>query len=769
MVVLFTLNGVWKALRDGSNRIEDWLPRGFQESLELEWFRSQFGGDSFLMISWQGCEIAPNANAESTTSRFADLLRKSGVEAGQPAFFSQVFTGDDALRMLAKQAVGIDRQEAIKRLGGWMIGRDGKSSCIVTVLSDAGLQHDRAAIEAVYEAAAQTGDAALLSTENLHVAGPAIEALEIERSSHRFLLPLNLACYAVCAILMLFTFRSRAVTCLVLANAIASQLLLLAVVGYSPWCRLDSIMLIAPSLIFVLSVSAAVHLVNYYRDAVLAVGLERAAWEATRSAAAPTLFASLTTAVGLLSLTVSMLVPIRNFGIYSAVGVLLSLGLSATLPWQLRALVPAGWASQPSSQGWWMPRSDKVVQGVVRYRWLILSVGWIVFMMGSWGVTQLQAMIRIHDFFLPKSKLVEDYAWLQQTIGPLAPIEIVAKIPQVASPTLLDQLRAVERIQQTVAADTSIHATASAVNFAPPLQSFKRTSLRGVAHRTLLNERMADIHQDFIDAGFLRMTLDQYLWRISARVFSSDEVDYARLIGNLKSELATLTQLFAEDGLSGVEFTITGGVPVMQKAQDQMLDDLINSFLCSTVLITCSMICLFTAWAVVEPGFWSRPLRCWSACVLSGLLAMIPNLLPVVVVFGAIGMMGVTVGVGSMLTATVAMGIAVDDTLHFLTWYHRSRRMCNSRQDSVVFALTRCARAMSQTTAIFVFGLAVFTLSPYLPTARYAGIMCSMLSIALVADLIVLPALLLSPVGRVFDLGHERRAVSDTQRPEICP
>ncbi len=767
LVVLgLALNGTWRAFRDGSNRIEDWLPRGFQEARELQWFRQHFGGDSFLMISWEGCELVPqreetdSSEPPSLMSKFSEALRQASVGPGHEPFFSQVITGEDALNRLTNMSLGISRAEAIDRLKGWMFGADGKTSCIVVVMSDAGLQMDREAIDAVNRAANQSLAPSGISLEKLHIAGPAIEALEIESSSHKFLIPLNTACYVVCSLLMLLTFRSFIVTGLIVTNAILCQLLFLAVVGYSPWCKLDSIMLIAPSLMFVLAVSCAVHLVGYFRDAVSLHGHAQAPWQTLRMAAAPSLFSALTTAIGLMSLMISMLVPVQNFGIYSAIGVMLSLVLLSTLPWQLERFVPASWAQQQVDEHQRYSRLSQLAAIGISYRvWPVLMMTLLIFVVGISGLLQIRAKIRIHDYFLPGSKLVQDYAWLEERIGPLAPIEIVLRLTNGSRLPLTEQLLITEEIQQVVAGTPGINTTASALNFAPKLDTLRQSSLRGVAQRTLLSKRVEEIRETLIDLGFLRVLDTDYLWRISARVFSADKIDYSALIEEMKLRVHSRISQVAGADPTKLEIAITGGVPVLQKAQDQMLADLISSFICSLFLILGAIILLFFYWAWMD----QRPtgimglVKSIIICIAAGMLAMIPNVLPVIVVFGAIGLMGINVGMGSMLTATVAMGIAVDDTLHYLTWYHRSRRSGKSRKASVAAAFEQCAKAMLQTTAIFVFGLAVFTLSPYLPSARYAAIMCSMLFIGLIGDLVVLPAILLSPLGRALDLGNSRR------------
>ena len=130
---------------------------------------------------------------------------------------------------------------------------------------------------------------------------------------------------------------------------------------------------------------------------------------------------------------------------------------------------------------------------------------------------------------------------------------------------------------------------------------------------------------------------------------------------------------------------------------------------------------------------------------------MIPNLLPCLAVFGAMGWTNVRMDIGAMLTASVALGIAVDDTLHFLVAFRRRLAAGASRAEAVLFAYQHNGAAMIETSLICGLGLLVYAYSPFVPIARFAWLMFTMLSAALVGDLVVLPALLMSTLGRLFE------------------
>ncbi len=129
---------------------------------------------------------------------------------------------------------------------------------------------------------------------------------------------------------------------------------------------------------------------------------------------------------------------------------------------------------------------------------------------------------------------------------------------------------------------------------------------------------------------------------------------------------------------------------------------------------------------------------------------MIPNVFPPLVIFGAMGWLGLKIEIGSVMTASVALGIAVDDTIHFLTWYRRATRMGMGRSKAIRYAFDHCAKAMIDTTLICGLGVAPFLFSVFMPTVRFSRLLLILLVTALVGDLLLLPAILASPAGFLF-------------------
>ena len=178
--------------------------------------------------------------------------------------------------------------------------------------------------------------------------------------------------------------------------------------------------------------------------------------------------------------------------------------------------------------------------------------------------------------------------------------------------------------------------------------------------------------------------------------------------------------------------TYTGMTPVVYMAERALLDGLVESFFGAFLMIAAVMSVVFRD-------------------VLAGLLTMLPNVFPMTVVFGLMSWLGITLDIGTMMTASVAMGVCVDDTVHFANWFRRGLRAGAGRAATpCVMAFENSAGAIYQSTAIVALGLVTFALSTFMPTRRFGLLMFTLLGCGLVADLALTPVILAGPLGRFF-------------------
>jgi uncharacterized protein len=156
-------------------------------------------------------------------------------------------------------------------------------------------------------------------------------------------------------------------------------------------------------------------------------------------------------------------------------------------------------------------------------------------------------------------------------------------------------------------------------------------------------------------------------------------------------------------------------------------------------------------------------------------MTMLPNVWPIAIVFGMLGWLGIKVDIGTMMTASVAMGVCVDDMVHYCNWFRRGTRMGMTRHQAVVFAYENCAVPMYQSSAIVAFGLLTFGLSNFIPTVRFGVLMFALLALGLFSDVVLTPAMMAGPLGYFFTAkpkkkkGEDDRAIIDEMPMEHEP
>jgi predicted RND superfamily exporter protein len=496
---------------------------------------------------------------------------------------------------------------------------------------------------------------------------------------------------------------------------------------------LNAILIVLAPLVFVLTVSGGVHLVNYYFDEVGSRGPDGAASRAMRKGWAPCLLCATTTAIGLASLTVSDIVPVKHFGAFAAIGVmvtvfLLFLVMPGAMDVVSRRFRPrsAGKATAADASG--------IPSGAGRWRLLVAAIGrwhvgialfFVVFMLAAGcGLQWLETSVSVRNLLVSQTEALRDYRWLEEHVGPLVPIEIIVHFDRDCQLEMLRRVELLVRVQQEVDKFEMLEGTTSVATFLPPIP--EPGGLRNTIRRSILQTRLEGRRLELIASHWLSETNGRQSWRITTRLPALGDVDYGLILERLRQHVDPLLRRDA-----GVEATYTGIMPLIYEAQRALLRDLFRSFLTAFVLVTIAMTLVLRS-------------------VPAGLVAMLPNMFPALVLFGSMGWLRVKADIGSVMTASVALGIAVDGTIHFLSWYRRETAAGLLPQQAVARTFRHCGRAMTQTTIICGLGLLAFAFSGFVPTRRFAWLMLALLMAALAGDLILLPSLLVGPFGGLF-------------------
>lgn len=825
LVVLFLLpvmsRGARKALVSNDNNVHDWLPDTYVETTDFNWFQEHFQNETFVLISWDGCtledprlellakklvppatepveNVGPLKKPEPIPWYKDFFFAKWFTRADRPSLtptgplFQSVETGRRLMDRLTLPPLSLSEDEAMGRLRGLFVGPDNKQTCAVVTLTPEGKRDLRVTLNKLYSV---TEDELGLPRERVRMGGPPVDNVAISVEGERTLIRLFIPAGIVGLSLAFWCLRSVRLTTMVFSAALYAGAVSLAIVYYSG-ATMNAIMLTMPAVVYVAGVSGAIHFANYYRDSVAESGVEGAPARALKHSWLPCSLSAGTTAAGLVSLYTSDLVPIRSFGIYSAAGVIATLGL-------LFLFLPAWmqlWPMRPHSllDGDQVKTEDialpvrwrKFLQGVLNhYRLVFVGLACLMVVCGI-GLTKINTSIKLTKLFSPDAAIIHDYEWLEEKLGPLVPMEVVLKIDNTRCKlTFLERMELTERVQENMRDIPDIGSTMSAVTFAPSLKIKRKGPLisKSMA-RNALNTKLEQHREEYVEGDFLDTDGDFDLWRISARVGALNDVDYgefkndiaARVEPILRAERERLAKKAetsaakvaeapappaeaattvaagaaaaaagtnpeppatanADDQVAqagqpddmGIRAVYTGLVPVVYKAQREMLNGLAWNFVTD----------LLTIASVMTLVFWD---------LSAGLILLIPSVFPMVIVFGMMGWLGVVIDVGTIMTPTVALGVSVDDVVHFLIWYRHGLADGKSRKEAVMLAYEGCARAMYQSWAVLGLGLAVFALSSFVPTQRFGALMFLLLTAALIGNLLMLPAVLSSPIAYFF-------------------
>lgn len=210
---------------------------------------------------------------------------------------------------------------------------------------------------------------------------------------------------------------------------------------------------------------------------------------------------------------------------------------------------------------------------------------------------------------------------------------------------------------------------------------------------------------------------------VTLNAYNAGSYQYQVFFEELSAEI---DQVFAPlyDRYPGMEVTVTGSVPLMMRAMDEIAQSQYSSFLLALAVISVIMILTLGS-------------------VQAGLIAIIPNLIPALLAFGSMGLLNIPLDTDTLLIAPVIIGIAVDDTIHFMTHYRVELIKERNMQKALNSTIREVGRAVLFTTMVLGLGFALLSFSEYLGMAKIGAFGAMAIFVALLCDLLLLPALLM--------------------------
>jgi predicted RND superfamily exporter protein len=536
---------------------------------------------------------------------------------------------------------------------------------------------------------------------------------------------------AMIALILAISFRSPVGVLLPVLNVSMAVIWTIGFIGFTG----RSISLVSsmlPPLLVAVGSAYSIHVVADFFDVFRREGNAKQAMLVTmREVAMPVLVTALTTVIGFASLTLNEIPNIRTMGMFAATGVVFCALIALTVIPALLSYVRSPRAAGRKRRS--SPVVDRVIDRAGHFagaRGLVVIVGTAVLLIVAViGLLRVKADTDMLSFFRPDSEIRVTTDLIAEHLAGASTFYLAVDGKEPNSMTRPDVLRAIDDVQRYMESLPGIDKTASVVDQVKLL------------HRALNDDDPAfeiiPEDQGIIDEEILLFSISHDPTAIERYVngdFSQLSVFVrSRLVGSseISETLEQIEEYAAQRMPAGVTARPTGTIVVMTASMQAVVAGQRNSLVMAMGIVLLLMTLLF------------RSLR-------AGLLAMIPNLVPILLLFGIMGWSGITLNIGTSIIAAMVIGIAVDDTVHYLVRFNRAVRRGRSQQEATLDAMNEAGKPIIFTSMTLCLGFMIMIASDFEVT-RWVGMLTAITMItALLADLLVLPAVLLKlpPVFR---------------------
>ena len=505
----------------------------------------------------------------------------------------------------------------------------------------------------------------------------------------------------------------------------------LATLGFAGWIGIEMNVLtaIVPQFLIALSMAVAVHvLASFYQ--FLDQGLNHI--EALKLAAeknwVPTILTSLSTAIGFLSFTTSGLPPIAKMGIMSGFGTVFAWFVSFTLLIPILALVrfkrieKSNSTQEPNLEETFVvsERASKAVDFVYKFRFLIIVFFTALGLASAALTVNLVASSDPFKYFQKSNSIRQANDFIEKDLGGISGVEMMVHsgVPEgVKDPVFLNK---VEDFQKWIEDKEVFTSVISVVDI---LKEMNQVLNGGLKENYVLPEsKDMTAQQLFLYTMSLPQGMD-----INNRVsIQNDSLRMTAMttVHESNAFLALVDELEKEGQRRGLTVEVTGKIPLYQANNEIVVESFVVSMSLAIVLIALLLILGLRSLKV-------------------GLISVIPNSMPLLIGAGFLYLWGQSLDIGTVIVGSVCLGIAVDDTIHFLSNFQKFLKQGDGVKEALGKVFTYTVPALLTTTVVLVMAFSSFVMASFVPNQNFGILVAFILSVALIADVLFLPALLL--------------------------
>jgi len=541
-------------------------------------------------------------------------------------------------------------------------------------------------------------------------------------SKHDFGLFMGIT-YCVMFLLIFFFFRRWVYAFLALGAMMISVMLTLSIYGFAGK-HLNLFSLVIPSLVVILGLVNILHIINEFEFSSRQDGQSRTREalisHSLKKVFKPCLFTTLTTMIGFLALLSSSTVVLREFGLFAALGILIAFICSfvfSALVLQYVSLSNSGnhitsWIADQ------LVILSKDIQLNTKKYWAGIL---IVCVVSIFGISKIKADMFILGYLPASNEVVRDNNYITQHWGDYFPIDFLVTTSQGYSFKNPLMLQVLNEFQKEVDSIPEINSSMSIVN------------LIDKASTVILNKDIEQLLTSFVQTN-------QFLNKLRKRPeidisnFISDDYHTARItltgpiisVSELEEKVDQILRISERHFGQKAKLSVTSYPALFLKIMNYAVDSMVKSLGLAIVLIFITLALLLKN-------------------IRLALIAMIPNLFPIFLMFAFMGAMGINLDLATATVASIALGVAVDDTIHILSHYQEEikSRHC-SILDAIIKTYFHIGRIVVISSIVLCVGYLVLLLAS-IKTVVYFGVLTFVaVSAALIGDIVLLPLLLKS-------------------------
>ncbi|MEM9621978.1 MAG: MMPL family transporter [Pseudomonadota bacterium] len=534
-----------------------------------------------------------------------------------------------------------------------------------------------------------------------------------------------------------FFFRRMRWVILPLATAGLSVVYTIGLLGYLDW-QATVISSNFVSLLGITTISLTIHLIVQYRELLHTqphLDKHSLVMATMRTKFAPCFYTALTTMAAFGSLTVSGIVPVEYFGWMMCVGIIMSFVVTFTFFPAVLLLLPKG---KPSSN---LGDSNSFIRALGEFtRWrprVVAVAGFVMAVVAYFGVTQVSLDNRFAEYFDTDTEIFQGMRYIDQQLGGTIPFDVILRFPPYEevgfdedddffdenedpyperywfTRNMLDRLEQVHRFLDEQPQVGKVISLTALEDFAREFtDGEKLTNLQIVA---ILGAIPIDLHGELISPYASPATGEL---RLSGRIVESGPA----------FDREAFRQSIVEFGVQEVNFSSTDvAVTGMMVLFNGMLAQLLDSQISTLSYVLLAVFIMFLLLLRSLPH---------------ALLGMIPNTLASATVIGAMGYSGIPLDMMTTTIAAICIGIGVDDTIHYLHRFREEYARWGDARIAVSFSHASIGRALYYTSITVMVGFSVLCFSNFVPTVMFGLWTAVAMALALLANLTLLPALL---------------------------